>query len=687
MADSGISVYFIEKLRQAQFALHCERGMRDVEISFRQREFAESLTAAYSEFSGPQKDHYMFLYFFLHYRDFSSGHFPAFFSSFAPVSSLPALTKKIPRTSEFTTFLQTVTDPETINLLTYSTIPSVYRFFTTTHESKHFIKVLSKISDPSLHDQYARSLFSSPLFLHFITIVFQPILSPLVSKSTIPSAHDLGKQIERAWTDNIPQLPGAFVKFLQEQHDPARTLSKSFFEIALKPDHARLFGLVEFYQTLADPLLSTLLSILTVTGSKCILSQLIQESPQKPKVFLLSISSRRACPALFQPLVLTDPDFAIFSLAFGLAKPQTPKTYNPVALRRPEDRIDNIAPPPIELDLPPAIAGLRSLLLLADPLPEFEDCPQCPLKQFIHAFLIQRGPRASLFDRSAAADQLDLKKSTEDSLLDILREVPLQATPELETLSAYTRIVDKLVELADTAAGIRLQVRRVFETLVITEQCKVSLAPCREFRAYLDNPGALVGDCLSRIEGLKAPIVANGTAIVHACLTSKFDFGLFQTYKTGIGEADDTVSAYLKENSEELLSEFAFHDVFYEIVRSVAGNEDVGKLVEDAVAESNPLRKLEKFNAALVEVVGEAEKAFAAVKRLTEKDQLAILSGFVVAANPPSLVSNRVYLGEFCPVALLKPVFDGFVANPITVIDGILKGIKEIDLAAFTKVG
>jgi hypothetical protein len=69
--------------------------------------------------------------------------------------------------------------------------------------------------------------------------------------------------------------PEVVIRLLRAAPDPLKTLSASFFDVALNPTAAQRFGLVQFWQTLHDSLVECLQIFLTLDGSPKILRALV----------------------------------------------------------------------------------------------------------------------------------------------------------------------------------------------------------------------------------------------------------------------------------------------------------------------------------------------------------------------------------------------------------------------------
>jgi hypothetical protein len=258
--------------------------------------------------------------------------------------------------------------------------------------------------------------FVSPLFLTFIATVFRPILSLLLPlpPSDLQAA-ELGARITARWADNISSVPLVVVRLLKDGLGGPLTLSKAFFELALTPETARVYALVEFYQTLPPQLVRLLRSLLTVDGEASILGELVRlaVTGKHESVPVLSFRERDACPSLFQRIVLSQFDFDTFAAVMSQRQPAQQSGFAAVAYiktgEREKESIYNRLESMMHGQHDPK-AAIRHPLHAADPIPLFTALVVLlNVQDFFKDFLVRRGPRQTYFLRANCAEGLEEK--------------------------------------------------------------------------------------------------------------------------------------------------------------------------------------------------------------------------------------------------------------------------------------
>ena len=131
-------------------------------------------------------------------------------------------------------------------------------------------------------DVYARSIFVSPFFLSFITFALQPFFSSCLYKNL--SSNDLDQiilHVKKHWRDKIHYLPKFAYDIIKISPNPAQTISKAFFEIALKNindynSFLQIYLLIYIGQFPSKEYLHTMSLLFTYSSEINILNDLVQ---------------------------------------------------------------------------------------------------------------------------------------------------------------------------------------------------------------------------------------------------------------------------------------------------------------------------------------------------------------------------------------------------------------------------
>jgi hypothetical protein len=146
-------------LRETQQDLHREQSVRELERLVREQQAAE-LEQFFLGCIARQKQHYMYAYWLVRPdRCPAFPNAPGWSHADDDVPSFEVLAERLPD----------VTDPDVIDWLTFSTLPSYCSYFLTQAGSERFVRVMRDVAEdkPKLFSAFARAAFVSPFFLAF----------------------------------------------------------------------------------------------------------------------------------------------------------------------------------------------------------------------------------------------------------------------------------------------------------------------------------------------------------------------------------------------------------------------------------------------------------------------------------------------------------------------------------------
>jgi hypothetical protein len=458
---------FIDELREIQYALQCEWSMNQVEKRYRVIQY-EALEVGYLEQIVKQKRHYTLMYLLIKYYTSSTPSFPSWYLDFLQGTSWNPASVTYPRMAAILQRCLSVSDSCLIDVLTFCGLPCYFDFFFTDFGVSEYIQFLSRAAvNFPLYVLLSRMAFVSSFFLSFITTVFIPILSPLLPYGALPSIEDFSAQIITRWNSNINAMPSVVVQLLTQSPDPVQALSGGFFELALTPKTARLYGLVQFNQILPEPLLDLLRQLLTASSPSHILNHLIAtaKASKSAGIQLLTAEDRKAIPALFQRLLMTQVDFNSYSAASIHGQFVDPVEYKIGAYLRSGETEQESLYNVVEMTMSPESiegnAAMRHLLQAADPVPVFVAiAPNTTVECFFRDYLLNRGPIDEYPQRHACYQALERWSRWDPRLLQAaFRDAPLERTKEIAALSAFTRVTQTYLKLDQLTRPLRDSIR------------------------------------------------------------------------------------------------------------------------------------------------------------------------------------------------------------------------------------
>jgi hypothetical protein len=689
MSSPPISLSFIERIRQTQYTLQCEWSMNRVETTYRKQQY-DRMLSSFVDCLALQKRHYMLVYQILNLLRSPNRPLPPYWTSIlatvpaevseAPYPPIERIFQKLPRCR----------DPEVIDALTFCGIPPYFSFFMTSFGIRAFLDLLEPFQEqPSLYDCYARMAFASPLFISFASDVFQPILSPLLPDRPIPPFEGLSRRIQERWKRALPTMPPVVSRLLESASDPERTLSNSFFDVALDCQRAKVFGLVDYSRDLTEELVILLRALLTIESKFNILGALVSltTSGVACRFALFTDSDRQTVPALFQPVLLSTFDFNAWA-AVQLPGSQfvQPSVYEVRAyLHTGEEEtfcIHNANEATMAVDHFRVDAALRHLLQDADPIPRFKSLPRkLSIKDFFVDFLLRRGPRETFARRYDNLTTIQWKSglfSDESKILAALSHTPLTRKKEIRALSAFTALWDTFVQANKETQLARDAIQEVFYSLPVFRWCRKYVTT--PFPLYVRNPGALNADLRSLLEkwNIEPLFSTSQSEIIYSFLSREISFEAFRKTMPQIRRLDEELNTLFSQNADALCNDmFPFTPVkgqwnknqwLRERLNDLKTQTEYFDRVCFAATESAPICKLREFGRAFGMVRRSFVENCPPSKELGEDELLPALIGFVILANPPGLVSNLVFICEFCGSPRYDRLFHQHLVQPVSVL-------------------
>ena len=259
---------FINRLREKQFELRCEKAMNSIQ-SYNRKEFLKSINDEYNSFLIDEKRH------FIRFFDIISGiksnppsiPNPTFnltkrqnisLYNQVHIKSLAYFVKRLMENNG-TKLTKNINNPDFIYTLAFSLFPSISTNFHINLLPKRKGELLNKKND----------YINYQLHINFCISFFQPIFSNLQNQETNKEKYKsfsiqnfITSQFKIHFDHYTHLVPPFIALNLKLSDNPIRTLVKNFFEIALETgESAQFYGLFHFSRPPSEKLLTDLKEI------------------------------------------------------------------------------------------------------------------------------------------------------------------------------------------------------------------------------------------------------------------------------------------------------------------------------------------------------------------------------------------------------------------------------------------
>ncbi|KAK8891861.1 hypothetical protein M9Y10_029083 [Tritrichomonas musculus] len=606
-----VTLEFLKAFQEVQFELQCECSMNTIETYSRVKEF-QKLQILYRQHVSSQKNHFLKFYQifqkFIFHKNIGSLNF-----DISQDEIFADDHRRIPTISQFSNYVTNITDANVIEFLTYSTIPAYFSYFCTTFDVDNLVQFFTHIieidknHEKKYFDVYARSIFVSPFFLSFITFALQPFFSSCLYKNL--SSNDLDQiilHVKKHWRDKIHYLPKFAYDIIKISPNPAQTISKAFFEIALKNindynSFLQIYLLIYIGQFPSKEYLSIMSSLFTYSSENNILDDLVQimfdnyniQNDQKmdnllensfDDDFFFNDEDKKNAPSLFQPFLFSTIDYAVIDFITGATDtftfPNVYRVYN--CFHENEtvaQSIHNINEMTMDNDSLQVKAALRHLLQVCDTIPIFHRVPDgLTVEDFFNIYLVNKGPIESLSKRIELAKvvQLICTYDNPQKIISHLYETVLDRTKEIRALSAFTAISKKINKQKQTMRFSIIQTEKNFDSaLIISPKLsslnsksvsifsisanflltsnflpkQISILEEDSVEKYYNKPILLIKDIESVLKSIGKEL-SNSKDIIYSRLTKNFNINNFIASRRNLNQADIDVSNYISQNPQ-----------------------------------------------------------------------------------------------------------------------------------------
>ncbi|OHT13292.1 hypothetical protein TRFO_16619 [Tritrichomonas foetus] len=695
----GLSIDFINRFREIQYELHCEGAMNDIEAKCRKFQF-ESLQSLYVKALAEQKIHYMCFYSIFRFVFRDDMKLPKI--AFNKETEIPNFNKKLPTLNDLIKFAKNINDSHIIDLFTFSTIPAYFSYFWTTFHNNDCISFFKNLQDADLFDIYARVLFVNPYFLNFIEKTFQPSFSQFLRLNisdleTQKVSHEIEQNIINNWQKNIDLIPNFIIEILKISKNPIRTLSKALFEIVLQDideytSLMQLYGFVHFSHHPHDEFLLFLRTFLSMNGKNCILHHLfdilINKPPNKTTnkdtnndknenkyenekdvslnkyiIQHFGDAEKEDVPSLFQPMLCSNLDLNLFHVILGKTQTLVPSSHFEMINclkenEKAQKSVHNDTEMTMQYNSLQVNAALRHILQDCDQLPKFKTVPDdLRLEDFFNEYLVFRGRPESIQRRIMLSKIiLECTNSNSSLVLQHLNNTVLDRQKEIRAFSAFTLIREKILAISSIHLKVLTQTNKSYDSIILLNKYKLTIKP--NVQQYYKNPTLFVNDFNEESKHL-SKLTKYYKEILFSRLTQDFDMDSFVAFRGKIDEFDALITQkmpsalqkHIKENFYSEKSEKVFDKKRWllEQLNILKNNISIKDLVNDTFLEKGLKRKAELCSQFISIVHNFLMKRFPPSKGEVGGDEyIPFEIALIYSLNPPKLVSNYIYINEFC---------------------------------------
>jgi hypothetical protein len=600
---------------------------------------------------------------------------------------------------------------ELLDGLTFSAFPCRFEFFLTEFGVERFVKRLNTVTVPETYYGLARAAFVTTGFLGFLRAVFGPIVSSFHGDRRHASIGHLSLEIKERWRDNLSEVPLIVIAVLAKAKDAPRVLSKSLFEIALTEEAAPLYGLVPFNEKLPRSVVPALKQLLTVDGASPMLDDLVHMITHTATASapIFRKEHRQAVPVLFATVLMSAIDEACFSAlpiggcpfitdTYSLALHQVPVEGDDSLL---EGRETTMAAVNTRIE-----ASLRHLLQAADPIPDFKEIPDgLDLEEFFVRYLWKRGRRATIARRRdlVRSLQVTMKPFCEATVMNALRRVTIERKHELRILSLFTEIIETLAGMDDRGQESIASVEKVLYYTTLKGFWNTHQAKKKPFVKYIAQPALLTEGYTAVMTALAAsgePCASSKyrAELVYGFLSADFVMEDFFTERSSLAMYDVKISQALTVPQKFIAKQFPvvqaavpgkFNKQLWMAEQAVRMSErqDLLDIFRIAAMEPNPMCKLRQMATGLHCARTFFTQNCPPTTELGADEFTPIMIAYVIFANPPFLLSNLVYIIDFCNSQDYGTLFESLIVHPMTVIKVIVNEvIPDLELASVVRV-
>lgn len=687
--DNTVSEVFIDELRSVQKAINQKSFMNKVEIKYRNKQY-KSLLKIYNDCIKERKNFFVSVYMVFYFVNFR--RFPKFYSSFFSKHEIEEQKIKTPQLDELLAIYTECNDRNLIDLMTFVTFPSFFNFFSTTFGNDKFIKTLMKINNRDVFFNFARMAFFSPMFLNFISKVFTPWISPLLSE-TQPKFN------ENVFIENVKIRLKRFAKLvpsyvvdilcIKNKFKPSDILYNSFFKYIIDfPSNVFSFpqfvGIVDFYQVLNNETLEFFKNIfVNKKNDGTILTEMVdiilgQDKNKFSKSFLTK-KDKENVPSLFNAYMFSSLDIALFNGSYI-----EPTEYRIIMCDRKNSLLHgNIHNYYMKESYLTTESLLCGLLEYSDNIPHFDELPEINIKEFILTYLVNRGDIDLYPKRLEFAKMIEMKCGfdNESNLIHSLKRIDIDSKNIIRSLSSLTKIEKSLLSLNKKITNTLISMNNFTIWINLMAMFSDKLPNKHKLVLYLKSPAMFINDfkafntivkesnCFNFIDNKKL------LNLTYSLMSRDFDFFIYSNslkqlkiYDDSIFEKLSTLLSVFLDQSFPIPKEYNPNHkpkslILREVCQKLRFCSDIMEMLIIGFHEILPLRKLSMISEALNKTNAFFIKNIPPTMELGADEKTPIYVLLFLYANPPRIASNYVFLNDYCYSSDFGGIFDNCILS------------------------
>jgi hypothetical protein len=344
---------------------------------------------------------------------------------------------------------------------------------------------------------------------------------------------------------------------------------------------------------------------------------------------------------------------------------------------------------------------LRHLLQSADPIPAFSTLPdEHDPTSFLREWLVRRGPRATRVQRRRDLDGLlrsfGNHRATQERIIEVLQGVNLERTKEIEALSAFTSTASIISGITRASARVLARIERSFETLLAGKEAPSAIAPGGDFSRYCGDPTCVTLDFEARMADAGRLGLRHAPEIVFLAMTRAFSVEAFRSERDGLEAMDREATKHFRSKQGEFIEKFVRAPLVSRtaggfnmegwVMEKVMKMEDEAGLLDalrGAFDEGNPLRKMRQVEFAFRQAIEFVGRDLPAGQMIGGDQITPILFAYVIVANPEHLVSNWVFIREFC--VGVNVLFGSIAINALAILDTLVREERGVSAGRLVK--
>jgi hypothetical protein len=335
-------------------------------------------------------------------------------------------------------------------------------------------------------------------------------------------------------------------------------------------------------------------------------------------------------------------------------------------------------------------AAIRHLLQAADPIPNFTQLPVgLNIQDFFMEFLVRRGRRHGLVLREECATVIEKKCHwNAEKILFAMKDATLERTKEIKALSAFTRITGIYGQFdllsKDAIQNTEKLLVAAFERPKLTFQR-------RSMEDYIKDPALLSADFSRLNSGGNQSI--HIPEMIYGFLTTQFDFERFRKVRSDCVRLDESLEFLIQQNKDQFIQDlfpqrenpgkrFNTQKWLLEHMMSIqTENEELLEILRRAFLESNPLRKLSQITNGIAQVNKYLLSELPPTAELGADEYLPVMIAYFFMANPKYIVSNYVFIHDFCVSPAYGALFQNSLVQPRSVLRIIMEKLPKFQPA------